>query len=192
MDPATVTLDDALALLSLPRLVGHAGDGTEITAQNGRYGPYLKKGTDSRSLASEDLLFTVTLAEAEAIFAQPKQRRGRVVQPPLAELGPHPESGAPVRVLDGRYGPYVTDGTTNASVPRGTDPESVTLEQGVELLRERAARAPATKRTAKKRTAKKATRKTAKKATRKTAKKPTKKTIAQKNAVENVAGNTTS
>jgi DNA topoisomerase-1 len=192
MDPATVTLDDALALLSLPRLVGHAGDGTEITAQNGRYGPYLKKGTDSRSLASEDLLFTVTLAEAEAIFAQPKQRRGRVAQPPLAELGPHPESGAPVRVLDGRYGPYVTDGTTNASVPRGTDPESVTLEQGVELLRERAARAPATKRTAKKRTAKKATRKTAKKATRKTAKKPTKKTVAQKNAVENVAGNTTS
>jgi DNA topoisomerase-1 len=169
MEPATVTLDQALALLSLPRIVGHDPDGTEITAQNGRYGPYLKKGTDSRSLATEDQLFTVTLEEANAIFAQPKQRRGRVAKPPLAELGPHPETGAPVRVLDGRYGPYVTDGTTNASVPRGTDPESVTLDQGVELLRERAARAPATKRTAKK-TAKKTVKKTAKKTAKKTVK----------------------
>ena len=142
MDPSTITLHEALALLSLPRVVGSDADGAEITAQNGRYGPYLKKGTDTRSLASEDQLFTVTLADAEALFAQPKQRRGRVAKPPLADLGVHPESGVAVRVLDGRYGPYVTDGTTNASVPRGTDPESLTLDQGIELLRERAARAP--------------------------------------------------
>ena len=143
MDPAAVTLEEALALLSLPRVVGVDDDGEEITAQNGRYGPYLKKGTDSRSLGSEDELFSVTMEQAKAIFAQPKQRRGRgAAKPPLAELGAHPESGAPVRVLDGRFGPYVTDGTVNASVPRGTDPETVTLEQAVELLRERAAACP--------------------------------------------------
>jgi DNA topoisomerase-1 len=173
MDPATIALDEALALLSLPRVVGHDGAGVEITAQNGRYGPYLKRGTDTRSLATEDQLFTVTLPEAEALFALPKQRRGRIAKPPLADLGAHPDSGAPVRVLDGRYGPYVTDGATNASVPRGTDPESLTLEQGVELLRERAARAPATKRVRKaakkKTTAKKATKAT--KGTKKTTKK---------------------
>jgi DNA topoisomerase I len=156
MDPATVGLDDALNLLSLPRVVGVDGDGKEITAQNGRYGPYIKKDTDSRSLTSEDELFSVTLEQAQAIFAQPKQRRGRgAAKPPLAELGAHPESGAPVRVLDGRFGPYITDGTVNASVPRGTDPETVTLDQAIELLRERAARAPATKRPAKRAAAKK-------------------------------------
>jgi DNA topoisomerase-1 len=170
--------------LSLPRVVGTDDDGEAVTAQNGRYGPYLKKGTDSRSLPSEDALFSVTMDEARAIFAQPKQRRGRVAKPPLAELGAHPESGVPVRVLDGRFGPYITDGTVNASVPRGTDPESVTLEQAVELMRERAARAPAkrvAKRTAKKTTAKKTTAKktsakkttaTKKPATRKATKPP--------------------
>jgi DNA topoisomerase I len=163
MDSATVTLDEALALLSLPRVVGLDTDGTEITAQNGRYGPYLKKDTDSRSLATEEQMFTVTLEQAQAIFAQPKERRGRVAKPPLAELGAHPESGSPVRMLDGRFGPYVTDGTLNASVPRGVDIATVTLEQAVELLRERAARAPATKRPAKKA----AKRSTAKKATKK-------------------------
>jgi len=179
MDPTTITLEQALALLSLPRVVGTDGNGTEITAQNGRYGPYLKKDSDTRSLESEDQLFTVTLEQAEALFAQPKQRRGRVAKPPLADLGPHPESGAPVRVLDGRYGPYVTDGTTNASVPRGTDPESLTLEHGVELLRERAARAPATKRM-KKAAKKRAPRKTATKSTKKTG---ATKTAAKKKAV---------
>jgi DNA topoisomerase I len=179
MDPTTITLEQALALLSLPRVVGTDGNGTEITAQNGRYGPYLKKDSDTRSLESEDQLFTVTLEQAEALFAQPKQRRGRVAKPPLADLGPHPESGAPVRVLDGRYGPYVTDGTTNASVPRGTDPESLTLEHGVELLRERAARAPATKRV-KKAAKKRAPRKTATKSTKKTG---ATKTAAKKKAV---------
>jgi DNA topoisomerase-1 len=155
MEVDAVTLDDALALLSLPRTVGVAADGAEITAQNGRYGPYLKKGTDSRSLESEPELFTVTLPQAEALFAQPK-RRGRRTKPPIAELGPHPETGVPVRVLDGRYGPYVTDGELNATVPRGVDPASVDLEQAVELLRERSARGPATKRATKpaKRTAK--------------------------------------
>jgi DNA topoisomerase-1 len=170
MDANTVTLEEALQLLSLPRVVGTAADGEEITAQNGRYGPYLRKGTDSRSLGGEDQLFTVTMAEAEAIFAQPKQRRGRVAKPPIADLGPHPESGAPVRVLDGRFGPYITDGTTNATVPRGVQPEAVTLDEAVELLRERAARGPS-KRAAKKTTAKKSTAKraTAKKSTAKKA-----------------------
>jgi DNA topoisomerase-1 len=160
----------------LPRVVGVGAEDEEITAQNGRYGPYLRKGTDSRSLTSEDQLFSVTLEEANAIFAQPKQRRGRVAKPPLAELGAHPESGAPVRVLDGRFGPYVTDGSVNASLPRGTDPESLTMDDAVELLRERAARAPAAKKTtARKTTARKTTAKkaTAKKATtRKAAKRP--------------------
>ena len=134
MEPDTVTLDEALQLLALPRVVGVDADGEEITAQNGRYGPYIKKGTDSRSLGAEHELFTVTLEQAEAIFAQPKQGRGRVAKPPIADLGPHPESGAPVRVLDGRFGPYITDGTTNATVPRGMQPEAVTLDEAVELL----------------------------------------------------------
>jgi DNA topoisomerase-1 len=183
MDVETVTLEDALQLLALPRVVGVGADGQEITAQSGRYGPYLRKGTDSRSLGSEDQLFTVTLAEAEAIFAQPKQRRGRVAKPPIAELGAHPETGAPVRVLDGRFGPYITDGTTNATVPRGTQPEAVTLEEAVELLRERAARGPAKKTTAKKTAAKKKT--TARKTTAKKAaakKVPAKKSTTRKGA----------
>jgi len=175
MEPSTVTLDEALALLSLPRVVGLDAEGVEITAQNGRYGPYLKKGTDSRSLTTEEQMFTVTLEEAEAIFAQPKQRGRGAAKPPLAELGAHPESGAPVRMLDGRFGPYVTDGTVNASVPRGVDIASVTLDQAVELLRERAARGPA-KKTAKRTTAKKSP-----------AKKSAKRTTAKKTATERAA-----
>ncbi len=145
MDPETVTLEDALQLLSLPRVVGADAEGTEITALNGRYGPYIKKGTDSRSLENEEQLFTVTLAEAEALFAQPKRRGRGAPKPPLAELGEHPESGAAVRVLDGRFGPYVTDGTTNATVPRGKDPKSLSMSDAVDLLAERAARGPAKK-----------------------------------------------
>ena len=139
--PETVTLEEALAAAVAAarrrRRRRRRARSPRRTAGTART---CKKGTDSRSLESEEQLFTVTLAEAEAIFAQPKQRRGRAAKPPLAELGAHPESGAPVRVLDGRFGPYVTDGTVNATVPRGIDPESVTLEQAVELLRERAPR----------------------------------------------------
>jgi DNA topoisomerase-1 len=150
-------------------------DGVEITAQNGRYGPYLKKGTDSRSLEAERQLFTIDLAAAETIFAQPK-RRGRQARAPLAELGSHPDSGAPVRVLEGRWGPYVTDGTTNASVPRGVVPEDLDLERAVDLLREREARGPAKKGT--KKSTKKSTKKKA--ATKKKA--PAKKSAAKKAA----------
>jgi DNA topoisomerase-1 len=139
MDPERVTLDEALALLSLPRLVGTSSTGEPITAQTGRYGPYLKRGSETRSLDDEAQIFSITLAEAEARFAEPK-RRGRTTRAPIAELGPHPETGAAVRVLEGRFGPYVTDGTTNASVPRGTDPAALDLAGAVELLRERAAR----------------------------------------------------
>jgi len=153
MGPESVTLDEALQLLSLPRVVGVEDDGTEITAQNGRYGPYLKKGTDSRSLEREDQLFSITKEEANALFAQPKARRGQRQKPPIAELGAHPESGEMVRVLDGRYGPYATDGTTNATIPRGTDPAAVTLDEAVALIRDRAAKGPAKKRPRKKKKA---------------------------------------
>jgi DNA topoisomerase-1 len=139
MDPATVTLDDALRLLSLPRVVGvDPADGAEIVATNGRYGPYLKKGSDSRSLESEEQLFSVTLDEAQALFAQPKTRRGRgTAAPPLRELGPDPATGAPMVVKDGRFGPYVTDGTTNASLRKGDTVEGITAERAAELLADR-------------------------------------------------------
>jgi DNA topoisomerase-1 len=173
MTANTVTLEDALRILSLPRVIGADAEGNEITALNGRYGPYLKKGTDSRSLETEAQLFSVTVEQAEALFAQPKRRGGRT-KAPIAELGAHPESGVPVRVLDGRFGPYVTDGSINATVPRGVDPASIDLTQAVELLREREARGPAVKKTTKK-AAKKSTKKAAKKGTKKAAKKGTKK-----------------
>jgi DNA topoisomerase-1 len=174
MDPDTIDMETALKLLSLPRVVGKDAEGTEITAQNGRYGPYLRKGTDSRSLEAEDQIFNITLEGAEAIFAQPKQRRGQA-KPPIAELGPSPDTEKPVRVLDGRFGPYVTDGTTNATIPRGLDPAAVTLDEAVELLRERAAKGPAkkkAKKTAKKKSVKKKAtkKKPAKKATKAAAK----------------------
>jgi DNA topoisomerase-1 len=156
MDPDTIDLEVALRLLSLPRVVGADAEGNEITAQNGRYGPYLKKGTDSRSLETEEQLFTVTLAEAEAIFAQPKRGRNQRTKPPIQEFGESPDTGKPVRVLEGRFGPYVTDGETNATVRRGLDPETITFEEALDLLRERAAKGPAKK-------AKKATKKPAKK-----------------------------
>ena len=118
----TVTLDDAVKLLSLPRTLGEL-DGEPVTAQNGRYGPYVKKGTDSRSLESEDQLFTLTLAEAKEMFAQPKARgRGaRAAAPPLRELGEDPATGKPMVIKDGRFGPYVTDGETNASLRKGDE-----------------------------------------------------------------------
>ena len=173
MTPEAVTLDEALALLSLPRVVGTGTDDEEITAQWGRFGPYLRWGNETRSLDTEEQIFSVTQAEAEALFSQPKRRGGR--KAPIAELGAHPDSGAPVLVLPGRYGPYATDGTTNATIPRGTAPDSVTLDAAVALLRERAARGPAKKRAGKRTAkAKKSPRKTAKKA-KKAAKATTKK-----------------
>jgi DNA topoisomerase-1 len=144
MDLRTVTLNDALRLLSLPRVVGADPEsGEEITAQNGRYGPYLKRGNDSRSLATEDQIFTVTLDEALKLYAEPK-RRGRqsASMPPLRELGADPASGKPMLVKDGRFGPYVTDGETNASLRKSDDVTSITDERAAELLADRRARGP--------------------------------------------------
>ncbi|WP_191496815.1 type I DNA topoisomerase, partial [Mycobacterium simulans] len=145
MDLQTVTLEDALKLLSLPRVVGvDPATGDEITAQNGRYGPYLKRGTDSRSLATEEQMFTITLDEALRIYAEPK-RSGRqsASAPPLRELGIDPASGKPMLIKDGRFGPYVTDGETNASLRKGDDVLSITDERASELLADRRARGPA-------------------------------------------------
>ena len=178
----TVTLDDALRLLSLPRVVGTAEDGEEITAQNGRYGPYLKKGTDSRSLASEDQLLTITLEEALRIYAQPKQRGRAAAAAPLKELGNDPVSGQPVVVKAGRFGEYVTDGEYNATLRKEDSVESITIERAAELLAERRAKGPAkkaAKRGAKKTATKKAT---TKKAAAKKA--PAKKTTTKKAATK--------
>ncbi|MFC5064402.1 type I DNA topoisomerase [Actinomycetospora atypica] len=147
MTLSEITIDDAMKLLSLPRVVGTDPEsGVEITAQNGRYGPYIKKDKDSRSLDSEDKLFTVTLDEALKIFAQPKQRGRAAAKPPLKELGKDPVSGEPMVVKDGRFGPYVTDGTGyNASLRKGDDVETLTDERASELLAEKRAKGPAPK-----------------------------------------------
>jgi len=158
MDLQTVTLEDALRLLSLPRVVGvDPASGEEITAQNGRYGPYLKRGTDSRSLATEEQMFDITLDEALKIYAEPK-RRGRqgAATPPLRELGTDPVSGKPMVIKDGRFGPYVTDGETNASLRKGDEVAAITDERASELLADRRARGPVKKKApAKKAAAKK-------------------------------------
>ena len=147
----TITLEDALQLLSLPRVVGTDPEtGTEITAQNGRYGPYLKRGTDSRTLPSEEAIFTTTLEEALAIYAQPKRGRGATAAPPLRELGEDPTSKKPIVVKEGRFGAYVTDGETNRTLPRDVTPESITPEQAVELLSEKRAQGPKKKPAARK------------------------------------------
>lgn len=161
-----VTLEQALALLSLPRTVGVSADGETITAQNGRYGPYLKKGSDSRSLADEEQLFTVTLAQAEELYAQPKQRGGRAAAGPLKELGADPASGKPMLVKDGRFGPYVTDGEVNATLRKGDSIEELTPERAAELLAEKRAKGPTTR--AKRTAAKSTTRTTATKSTTRT------------------------
>jgi len=149
MQLQTITLDDALRLLSLPRVVGlDPESGEPITAQNGRYGPYLKKGTDSRTLASEEAMFDVTLEEALVIYAQPKRGRGATTTPPLRELGVDPTSERPIVVKEGRFGAYVTDGVTNRTLPRDVTPESITPEQAVELLAEKRAQTPAKKKPA--------------------------------------------
>ncbi|MDN6324958.1 MAG: type I DNA topoisomerase [Corynebacterium sp.] len=198
MDPASVTLEEALKLMSLPREVGvDPSDGEMITAQNGRYGAYLKKGSDSRSLQNEEQIFTVTLDEARRIYAEPKRRGRAAAKPPLKELGDNDVSGKPMTVKDGRFGPYVTDGTTNASLRRGDSPETMTDARGNELLSERRAKeaadggAPAkksaksTRKTTKKSTAKKTTKKAVKSTTKRTVKKGSsaaaKKAAAKKN-----------
>lgn len=170
MDIMSVDLQTALQLLSLPRTVGtDPADGVEITAQNGRFGPYLKKGSDSRSLENEEQLFTITLEEALAIYAQPKTRgRGRSASTgPLKELGEDPNTGKNVVIKDGRFGPYITDGETNVTVPRGNTVEEMTPEHAFTLLADKRAKGPS-KRGAKKTAAKKS--KTKKTAARKTSK----------------------
>ena len=148
MDLDSVTLDDALQLLTLPRTLGEI-DGEPVTAQNGRYGPYVKKGADSRSLESEEQMFTVTLDQAKELFAQPKPR-GRAARaaaaPPLRELGTDPASGKPIVLREGRFGPYVTDGETNASLRKGDEADSITPQRAVELLAERRAAPPSPRR----------------------------------------------
>ena len=183
MDLSTVTLEQALDLLSLPRVVGQDPEsGADITAQNGRYGPYLKKGTDSRSLETEEQIFTVTLEQALEIFAQPKRRRGQAAaRGPLRELGEDPATGKPVVIKDGRFGPYFTDGETNVTLRRGDDPATVTPERAFELLAEKRAKGPAKKRTTRKTTAKKTT------AKKTTAKKTTAKKAAAKTATSGTA-----
>ena len=188
MDLSTVTLEQALDLLSLPRVVGQDPEsGADITAQNGRYGPYLKKGTDSRSLETEEQIFTVTLEQALEIFAQPKRRRGQAAaRGPLRELGEDPATGKPVVIKDGRFGPYFTDGETNVTLRRGDDPATVTPERAFELLAEKRAKGPAKKRTTRKTTAKKTT------AKKTTAKKTTAKKAASKTATSGTAASTES
>jgi DNA topoisomerase-1 len=177
----TITLEQALRLLSLPRVVGADPEsGEEITAQNGRYGPYLKKGTDSRSLESEEQLFDITLEQALAIYAQPKARGRAAAAPPLKELGNDPVSGQPIVVKAGRFGEYVTDGEYNATLRKEDSVEAITLERAAELLAERREKGPA-KKAAKKGAKKAAAKKSpAKKTARKTARKTAKKAAAKK------------
>jgi DNA topoisomerase-1 len=145
MEVEGVTLDDALRLLSLPRVLGTGPDGADVSAHNGRYGPFVKMGAETRSLESEEQLFTLTLDEALSLLSQPKVRRGRGQsgpKPPLRELGADPTNGKPLVIKDGRFGPYVTDGETNASLRRGDDVDSLTLDRALELLAERRAAGP--------------------------------------------------
>jgi len=172
-----IDLDTALKLLSLPRIVGvDPESGDEITAQNGRFGPYLKKGTDSRSLESESQIFDVTLEQALEIYAQPKYGAGRRASSALAEFEADPVSGKPIRIRDGRFGAYVTDGETNVTIPRGQTVDDITFEVAVQMLADKRAKGPAPKRGA----AKKAPAK--KPAAKKTAAKPAATTTAAKKA----------
>ena len=161
----SVTLEDALRLLSLPRVLGSDPDsGTEVFASNGRYGPYVRRGSDYRSVESEERLFTITLDEALTLLREPKPRGRRTAATPLRELGDDPRTGAPVVVKNGRFGPYVSDGEVNATLPRGVDLATLTLDQVVELLADKRAKGPAPRRT-KRNTAAKRQAKPAKKAT---------------------------
>jgi len=171
--PDSLSLEQALRLLSLPRVVGVDTDGVEIVAANGRYGPYVKKGDEFRSLESEEKLFTVTLDEARALLAAPKTRQRRAAAPPLREMGNDPLTQKPLVIKDGRFGPYVTDGEVNASLRRGQTPETLTIEQASEMLAEKRAKGPAPRKKAAKKAATKATKATEAKATKATATKKT-------------------
>ncbi len=182
MSPETVTLDEALRLLSLPREVGvDPKDNEPIQALNGRYGPYIKKGTESRSLAEESQLFTVTLEQALKLLAEPARRRGQKSAAALKELGTDPVSGNPIVVKDGRFGAYVTDGEYNATIPKAENADEITLERASDLLVERRAKGPAKK-------SKKAAKKTTKKATKKA---PARKTAATKSTAKKAAATST-
>jgi DNA topoisomerase-1 len=150
MSPETITLDEAVRLLTLPRLLGEV-DGEEVTATNGRYGPYVKKGKESRSLDSEDELFTITLDEALEKLAEPRRRGRRAAAPPLKELGNDPVSGKAITLKEGRFGPYVTDGEVNASLRAGDSVETITPGRAAELLQARRERGPAKRRSPRKR-----------------------------------------
>jgi DNA topoisomerase-1 len=185
-------------LLDLPRVVGtDPTNGLEITAQNGKYGPYLRRGEESRSLPSEESIFTVTVDDAVAIYAQPRTRGRGAPKAPLADLGDDPASGRRVVVKDGRFGPYVTDGEPNATLGRGDDIRHLTLERGLELLAIRRAKLiaegkPAGKAPRKAAVKKAAPKKAAKKSTKKaTAKKATKKAAAKKAAAKETAAKET-
>ncbi|WP_406249298.1 type I DNA topoisomerase [Microbacterium sp. M] len=158
MSVETIDLDTALQLLSLPRVVGADPEsGEEITAQNGRFGPYLKKGTDSRSLESESQIFDVTLEQALEIYSQPKYGAGsRRASSALAEFEADPVSGKPIRIRDGRFGAYVTDGETNVTIPRGQQVQDITFEIAVQMLADKRAKGPVKRGAAKKAPAKKA------------------------------------
>ena len=191
MDLNSIDLETALSLLSLPRVVGQDEEGTDITAQNGRYGPYLKKGTDSRSLTDEEQIFNITLDEALKIYAQPKQRGGRQAAAPLKELGEDPISKKPVVVKDGRFGPYVTDGEFNATLRKDDAVESMTLSRASELLAEKRAKGPAKKKApAKKAPAKKSTAAKTSAAKKTTAKAPAK-TAAKSTAAKSTTSKAT-
>jgi DNA topoisomerase-1 len=169
MKPSDVSLEQAISLLSLPRVVGIDPESAEeITSQNGRYGPYLMKGKDSRSLDNEDRIFEVTLAEALQLYSQPKVRRGRgQAAGPLREIGIDPSSGKLIVVKEGRFGAYVTDGEINATLRVADDPMSVGLDRASDLIAERRAKGPAPKKVAKRAPAKKTAKKVAKKAAKK-------------------------
>ncbi|ADD40212.1 type I DNA topoisomerase [Stackebrandtia nassauensis] len=189
-----ITLDDAVRLLTLPRLVGVDADGEEVRAGLGPHGPYVVKKRDYRSLETEEQLFTVTLEQAQALLAQPKKRGRQAARPPLKELGTDPATKLTVVIKDGRFGPYATDGETNASLKKTDTIEDITIDRASELLAERRAKAPvakkAAKKAAKKTTAKKTAKKTVKKAAKKTAKKTTTtKKAAKKSAAKKKTGN---
>jgi DNA topoisomerase-1 len=186
MDSSSITFETALQLLRLPRVVGQDENGVDVTVAYGRYGAYIKRGSDTRSLEDENELFTVSIDKALELLKQPKKGRRRASEP-LKVLGESKDLGAEVRVMKGPYGVYVTDGTTNATVPKGDNPQEISLQRAEDLIKERMARGPVRRRKKPGRkkagTSKGTTRKTTRKTSRKaTGKKTTAKTAARKSS----------